>query len=173
MRLRLDPADEHMHPLEDTSNFNESMYFNVYDPQERVGGFLRLGNRANEGYAEMTTCLYLPDGRVAFTYHRPEIADNDAFDAGGMRFEVVEPFAALKASYTGKICLLERPLEMADPRTAFTENPWTDCSVELDYRGISPMLGGEPVNDDGSKIDENPGEGFRAGTTSSTWARGV
>ena len=25
---------------------------------------------------------------------------------------------------------------MADPRTAFTENPWTDCAVELDYRGI-------------------------------------
>ena len=94
MRLRLDPADEHMHPLEDASNFNESMYFNVYDPQERVGGFLRLGNRANEGYAEMTTCLYLPDGRVAFMYHRPEIADNDAFDAGGMRFEVVEPVRA-------------------------------------------------------------------------------
>ena len=28
------------------------------------GGFVRLGNRANEGHAEMTTCLYLPDGRV-------------------------------------------------------------------------------------------------------------
>ena len=31
----------------------------------------------------MTTCLYLPDGRVAFMYNRPEISDNDAFDAGG------------------------------------------------------------------------------------------
>ena len=163
MRLRLDPADEHMHPLEAASNFNESMYFNVYDPREQVGGFLRLGNRANEGYAEMTTCIYLPDGRVAFTYHRPEISDNDAFDAGGMRFEVIEPFEALRASYHGKICLLERPLEMADPRKAFTENPWTDCAVELDYRGISPMLGGEPVNDDGSQIEENPGEGFARG----------
>lgn len=152
-----------MHPLEAASNFNESMYFNVYDPHERIGGFLRLGNRANEGYAEMTTCLYLPDGRVAFTYHRPEISDNDAFDAGGMRFEVVEPFTALRASYTGKICVLERPLEMADPRTAFTQNPWVDCAVALDYRGISPMLGGEPVNDDGSKMDESPGEGFARG----------
>ena len=46
----------------------------------------------------MTTCIYLPDGRVAFTYHRPEISDNDAFDAGGMRFEVIEPFEALRAS---------------------------------------------------------------------------
>jgi hypothetical protein len=163
MRLRLDPADELMHPLEAASNFNESMYFNVYDPDARIGGFLRLGNRANEGYAEMTACIYLPDGRVAFAYHRPNIANNDAFDAGGMRFEVVEPFARLRARYDGKVCILVRPLEMADPRRAFTENPWADCVVDLDYRGISPMLGGEPVDDDGSPIEEHPGEGFARG----------
>ena len=163
MRLRLDPSDEHMHPLEAASNFNESMYFNVYDPKEEVGGFLRLGNRANEGYAELTTCIYLPDGRVAFTFHRPEISDNDAFDAGGMRFEVVEPFQSLRASYNGKICVLDDPLQMADPRRAFTDNPWTDCSVELDYRGASPMLGGEPVNDDGSPIVETAGRRLARG----------
>ena len=163
MRLRLEPSDELMHPLEDATNFNESMYFNVYDPSERIGGFLRLGNRANEGYAEMTTCLYLPDGRVAFTYHRPEITNNDAFDAGGMRFEVVEPFEQLRASYEGKICILDRPLEMADPRRAFTENPWADCAVELEYRGHSPMLGGEPVNDDGTPITQKADEGFARG----------
>jgi hypothetical protein len=163
MRLRLDPSDEYMHPLESADNFNESMYFNVFDPAERIGGFVRLGNRANEGYAEMTTCIYLPDGRVAFTYHRPEISNNDAFDAGGMRFDVDTPFEALRASYHGKICLLDEPLEMANPRKAFTENPWADCAVELDYRGISPMLGGEPVNDDGSPIEESAEEGFARG----------
>ena len=52
---------------------------------------------------------------------------------------------------------------MADPRKAFTENPWVDAEVELDYRGVSPMWGGEPVNDDGSPIAENPGEGFARG----------
>ena len=163
MRLRLDPADEYMHPLEEASNFNESMYFNYFDPRERLGGFLRLGNRANEGYAELTTCLYLPDGRVAFTYARPEISDNDAFDAGGMRFEVLTPFEAQQVSYDGKLCLLERPLEMAEPRRAFTENPWTSCHVDLEYRGLSPMLGGERVHDDGSSIAENPSEAFARG----------
>ena len=163
MRLRLDPSDEHMHTVETAENFNESMYFNVYDESAGIGGFLRLGNRPNEGYAELTTCIYLPDGRVAFTFHRPEITGNDAFDAGGMRFEVHEPFGALRASYQGKICLLEDPLDLADPRAAFTENPWTECRVELDYRGISPMLGGEPVHDDGTPIDETPGEGFARG----------
>src|SRR5919106_1811849 len=134
MKLRLEPSDEYMHALEEASNFNESMYFNVYDPIEQVGGFLRLGNRANEGYAEMTTCLYLPDGRVGFMFGRPEISDNAAFDGGGMRYEVMEPFEQLRTSYRGKVTLLEEPLQMANPRQAFTENPWVDADVELDYR---------------------------------------
>ncbi|MCZ7525122.1 MAG: hypothetical protein M5U14_01235 [Acidimicrobiia bacterium] len=163
MPLRLEPTDEYLHPLEEASNFNESMYFNVYDPASRVGGFLRLGNRANEGYAEMTTCLYLPDGRVGFVFARPEIAGNDAFDAGGMRFEVVRPFEELRVAYTGKVALLDDPLRMADPRTAFRESPWVDCSVELAYRGVSPMYGGEPVNDDGSPVAEKAEEGFARG----------
>ncbi|HEX6310468.1 MAG TPA: hypothetical protein VF152_02445 [Acidimicrobiia bacterium] len=163
MKLRLDPVDEYMHDLEEAANFNESMYFNVFDPRERVGGFLRLGNRANEGHAELTTCLYLPDGRVAFMFARPEIADNDAFDSGGMRFEVIAPFEELRVTYSGKVALLEEPLQMANPRKAFTENPWVDATVELGYRGISPVAGGEPVNDDGSPISENPEEGFARG----------
>jgi hypothetical protein len=125
MRIRLDPADEYMHSLEEASNFNESMYFNVYDPEAGMGGFFRLGNRANEGYAEMTTCLYLPDGRVAFMFDRPKIEHNDAFDAGGMHFEVVEPFTALRVTYSGRAVILDDPLVMANPRKAFTESPWT------------------------------------------------
>ena len=79
-----------MHELGPESNFNESMYFNVYDPEAGMGGFFRLGNRANEGYAEMTVCLYLPpeaDGSrrsVGFMYKRPTITNNDEFNAGGL-----------------------------------------------------------------------------------------
>ena len=163
MKLRLEPSDESLHPLESASNFNESMYFNVYDPHERVGGFFRLGNRANEGYAEMTTCIYLPDGRIGFMFARPEISDNDAFDAGGMRFEVIEPFEELRVSYTGKVVLLDEPLQMANPRQAFTENPWVDCAADIGYRGLVPAFGGEPVNDDGTPLTEDLSGGFARG----------
>jgi hypothetical protein len=125
-------------------NFNESMYFNAYDPTNRFGGFFRLGNRANEGTGEMTICLYLPDGRVAFMFGRPRVPDNDAFDAAGMRFEVVTPFAELRIGYEGPVVILDDPLEMADPRQAFTSNPHTECAVQLIYRGSSAMFGGEP-----------------------------
>ena len=61
-RLRLSPQDEFTHPIEAARNFNESMYINCFDPRQQVGGWFRMGNRANEGYAEMTICLYLPGG---------------------------------------------------------------------------------------------------------------
>lgn len=156
--MQLLPDDEYMHEVEAASHFNESMYFNVYDPAKSVGGFVRIGNRPNEGYAERTVCLYLPDGRVAFVFGRPEIDGNEAFDVGDTRFEVVAPFEKLNVAFEGKLVLLENPLEMADPRRAFKENPWCECNVELAYAGISPMFGGQLVNDDGSPLGE--GEGF-------------
>src|SRR3546814_13407753 len=79
---------------------SESMYFNIYDPEQKVGGWFRGGNRANEGYAEMTVCLYLPDGQVGFMFKRAEIDSNDAFDAGGIRFDVLEPFKRLDRKST-------------------------------------------------------------------------
>lgn len=161
--LRLDPADEYMHPLEEAANFNESMYFNGYDPARRIGGFLRLGNRPNEGHAEMTVCLYLPDGRVAFMFGRPPITGNDAFDAGGMRFSVIEPFRALRTTYAGKVILLEDPLAMADPRRAFEESPWTEAAVEWLQEGAGPAYGGEPVNDDGSPLADDMASAFARG----------
>ena len=86
------PEDDYMHPLGPEQNFNESMYFNFFDRERNTGGFVRMGNRANEGYSELTTCIYLPDGRVLFQFKRPQIENNDAFDAGGMR---VTPYASL------------------------------------------------------------------------------
>ncbi len=44
-------SDDLTHPLGPESNFNESMYFNFFDRARKSGGFVRLGNRANEGYA--------------------------------------------------------------------------------------------------------------------------
>ena len=39
------------------SNFNESRYYNWFDAGIGMGGWVRMGNRPNEGYAEMTVCL--------------------------------------------------------------------------------------------------------------------
>jgi hypothetical protein len=158
MGVRLEPQDEYTHEVTAESNFNESMYFNVVDPEAGIGGFFRLGNRPNEGTGEMTVCLYLPGGRAGFMFQRPEVTSNERFDAGGLAFEVVEPFEELRVRYDGKVVLLDDPLQLADPKAAFTQNPYAEAEVQLTYTRVSDMVGGEP-----DEQRERPGEEFAKG----------
>ena len=160
MGVRLEPADEYMHELGPESNFNESMYINCFDPEHLVGGWFRMGNRANEGSAEMTVCLYLPDGKVGFMFKRPTIDNNDALDAGGLTWTMVSPFEELRVDYVGKVVVLDEPLQMANPKEAFTNNPYADCEVHLIFtgQGRPSMFGGEP-----DESHEVPGEEFAKG----------
>lgn len=162
-RIRLDERDEYMHPVEAASNFNESMYINLFDHHQRAGGWFRVGNRPNEGHAEMSFCFYLPDGRVAFMFRRVEIDNNDALDAGGMRFQVIEPFRKLALNYRGRAVLLDDPQQMEDPKKAFTDNPVVEVSAELTFTGLTPVYGGEMVDENGEPIEEDPDESFARG----------
>ena len=147
--MRLLPDDEFPHEADAAENFNESVYVNGFDPESRVGGWLRLGNRVNEGYAELSVCLYLPDGRVACQFKRPKISVNDAFSAGGLHYEVSEPFKQLSIAYEGELMLLDDPSALRDPGPVFKSAPRVEGQVRWDVRGISPAHGGEPVSDDG------------------------
>jgi len=149
-----------MHELGPESNFNESMYINCFDPTHQVGGWFRIGNRANEGYAEMTVCIYLPDGKVGFMFKRPTITNNDAFNAGGLTWTMVKPFEELRIDYSGKVVVLDDPLQMANPKEAFTNNPYAECEVHITFtgKGKPSMFGGEP-----DQPHETPGEEFAKG----------
>jgi hypothetical protein len=164
MGVRLDESDEYMHELGPEPNFNESMYINCFDPTTEVGGWFRMGNRANEGQAEMTVCLYVPGGpngrRVGFMFKRPSITDNSALDAGGLTWTMVTPFEELRIDYTGSVVVLDEPEQMADPKKAFTENPSERAEVHLTFtgQGRPSMFGGEP-----DTPHEAPGEEFAKG----------
>jgi RNase P/RNase MRP subunit p29 len=159
-KVRLEPQDEYTHVPDAAANYNESMYFNMFDPARKIGGWFRIGNRPNEGYAEISVCLYLPDGRVGFMFGRPKISGNAEMNAGGLKIEVVEPFKRLRVTYEGKVLLLERPGEMAHPSKAFRDNPQRPCTIELDYDAVSPMFGGETVKADGGAIEIDPEKSF-------------
>ena len=60
-----DVTDEYMHEPTDHPQFNESMYFNFVDGNSGLATLIRMGNRANEGRAEVTVLLYLPGGGAA------------------------------------------------------------------------------------------------------------
>lgn len=156
----LEPSDEFPHTPDPVPNYNESMYLNGFDPVAEVGGWFRLGNRVNEGHAEMSVCVYLPNGRVGFMYGRPQITTNNALNAGGLTIDVVEPFKRLNVGYDGQVCLLDRPKEMADPRRAFADNPLVEAEVALEITGTSPMYGGLQQYDDGTPLEAEADRSF-------------
>jgi len=140
------PEDDYTHPLGPEQNFNESVYFNFFDREQRRGGFLRIGNRANEGYAELTVIVYEPDGSALFNYKRPPIASNDGWNAGGLSVEVLVPGEKLRTKYEGSVVFLADPRAMQDPGKAFKENPHRRLALDLVHQGVGPLYGhvGQP-----------------------------
>lgn len=166
VKLRREPADDYMHTPEDASNFNESRYYNWFDHDAGMGGWVRMGNRVNEGYAELTVCLYLPDGKVGFMFKRPKIDTNEEHNAGGLKFEVIKPYEEHRITYEGKVCVLDHPRDMADPKTAFENNPHVECSIDLHLKAVAEAWGGEPEWEEGEdKPDLDPSKMFARGHT--------
>lgn len=143
---RLDVTDEYSHQPSAESNFNESVYVNGWDLNQKIGLWSRLGNRVNEGHAELSVCIYLPNGRVACQFLRPDISTNDKHDAGGLTYNVVEPFKAVNMSYSGEAMLLDDPQILRTPKAMFKTAPRVPCSFALSSTGLSPVNGGEPTD---------------------------
>jgi len=144
----LTASDEFPHPPTAEPHFNESVYMNAFDHRRKWGGWMRLGNRANEGYAELAVCLYLPDGRIACQFLRPRISDNAGFAAGGLEVTVQEPLQTLTMTYRGDLMLVSDPAWFRTPKTLFAEAPRVAAEVRWVHRGISPVHGGLPARDD-------------------------
>ena len=142
----LKPEDDRTHELGPEENFNESVYFNFFDRSQNRGGFVRIGNRANEGYAEMTVIVWDNDGSAYFNYDKPAIDNNDAWDAGGLTIEVIEPAETVRTRYDGRAVYLEDPRAMSDPGRAFKENPFRELVIDLTHDAVGPMYGhvGDP-----------------------------
>jgi len=145
--FKLVPQDEYPHSPGPESNFNESVYTNAFDPSG-IGGWMRVGNRVNERYAEKSVVLYLPDGRIACAFGRPEIQTNDRFDAEGLRYETLEPYRHQRMSYEGEVMLLEHGELLRDPKRMFDVAPRVQASVLWDHHSANPLHGGVPVSDD-------------------------
>jgi hypothetical protein len=144
--FRFAAEDEFSHVPTKDSNFNESVYVNAFDRGGKFGGWMRLGNRVNEGYAELSVCLYLPDGRVACQFSRPPIASNHEHNAGGLRYVVRTPREHVELRYDGEVMVLADPNAMRDPKAAFANAPRRACEVVFDSRAASPIHGGEPLS---------------------------
>ncbi|AXK32476.1 hypothetical protein DVA86_07215 [Streptomyces armeniacus] len=133
--------DEYMHEPTGHPQFNESAYYNFVDGDSGFAVLIRMGNRVNEGHAEVTVLLYLPGGRAAIRFDRAQIDSNDAFEAAGLRFEVVEPLRKIKVTFDGTGYLLERGTALEDPKRAFADSPVVPVRLELHYDNVVPVYG--------------------------------
>lgn len=141
------PEDEMPHAPDASVNFNESVYTNGFNTASPVGGWMRLGNRANEGYAELSVCVYLPDGRIACQFRRPKIAGNNRFDAGGLSYAVIEPLKKVSMTFDGELLIVDDPNALREPKTLFESGVRRPGRVHWVHEAESPVHGGEPIND--------------------------
>lgn len=135
------PKDEYMHEPTDHPQFNESMYFNFVDGNTGLATLIRMGNRANEGHAEVTVLLYLPGGGAAFHFERADIENNSAFNSAGLRFDIVEPFSRSRVTFGGNVRLMAQGTELEDAKKVFSDNPLKRLDLTLEYEDLVPMFG--------------------------------
>jgi hypothetical protein len=138
---RLPVTDEYMHEPTDDPQFNESMYFNFVDSGSGFAVLIRMGNRVNEGHAETTVLIYLPDGGAAIHFERAPITSNDKFEAGGLRFEIVDPLEHMRVTYSGDANRLAKGTDLADPKQALGSSPIVPVELTLDYHSLIPLYG--------------------------------
>lgn len=137
-----------MHPVDKTEEqHNESMVFSWHNRDDHSGGLLRLGNRINEGHAELTYMILMADGSCLVWWRRAPITTTDVFDADGLRFEVLEPGQRLRTTFKGRALRLDDCYQLIDPGKAFRENPMVEVDMDLVHVGISPMYGPDPMPD--------------------------
>lgn len=142
MGILLKDADEGVHEKGTQVNWNESRYLDFWDSKQRVGGWFRIGNRPNAGWAEMSACINLPDGRTAFMFERPKITAN-TLHAGNQRWQIVEPWITNRVQYHGDLMILEDPWVLTNPKVAFETAPRTTGEVDLICRstGLGTVMG--------------------------------
>lgn len=142
MGIELTDVDEGVHAPHDEINWNESRYIDFWDPSRRTGGWFRIGMRPNAEYAEMSACVFLPDGRVAFAFDRSPVEGN-GLTAGGQSWAVTEPWRSARVGFSGRMSLFDDPWVLTDPKRAFRESPSVEAEIDLAIavEGLAATMG--------------------------------
>jgi len=142
MGYLLTDADEGLHLPGSQTNWNESRYVDFWDSRQRLGGWFRIGNRPNEGRAEMSACINLPDGTTAFMFDRPKISAN-TLQSGNQGWQIEQPWRSNRVRYGGELLLLPDPWLLTDPKKAYATAPRAAADIDLTCRsrGLATVMG--------------------------------
>lgn len=134
--LTPDPADEEAHAAGDEPLWSESWYFDFADPQQGIGGWVRLGLMPNENTAWVNALLCGPD--------MPTVALLDFENTGAINLvlEATEPLQTYTVTVRGRAQAYDDPSALLHgqpgrPVEATMELIWTTVGVPYQYR-ITP-----------------------------------
>ena len=111
IRIRLEPEDEYTHPIEAAENFNESMYFNLFDPERKLGGgsAWRTGRTKGKGrcpsafispMAASPSCLSARNARITMPSTTVACALRCSSPSSGYASATKGPSVSLKTPWT-------------------------------------------------------------------------
>jgi len=137
--------DEFSHRHTGSRYWNESYYFNFFDPALKIGGFSRIGMVPNQDMVIGILYLFLPDGGILMlTQTEPCRASRDRVSAGQLHYERVEPLWSWRIRFEGSMLHLDDParlpalVEASSETVADQELAFRQASVDLRFRGWSP-----------------------------------
>ncbi len=138
-----DPADESAHPPGEEPLWSESWYWDFADPQQGVGGWIRLGLVPNENLAWINALICGPQmPTVALVdFHAPLPADPNDVRSGpiALRHKATEPLREYRVQVSGPARAYDDPsglLHGADGRLTDLEMDlrWTTSGTPYAYR---------------------------------------
>lgn len=140
----LTAADDALHSTGVDSNWNESRYVDFFDTAQSLAGWLRVGQRVNESHAEVSVCLHLPDGSVAFGFSKVPIT-RACNAVGGVVIQVLQPFELSRVRFEGTLGLLPEARRLLDPKAALQSAGRVAVSLDLMVRGagLAAVLGAD------------------------------
>ncbi len=131
--LTPDLADEQAHTATDEPLWSESWYFDFVDPQQGIGGWVRLGLMPNEKTTWVNALLCGPD--------MPTIALNDFHDTGAidLTLDATEPLQTYSVTVSGEGRAYDDPADLlhgepGKPVTASMKLVWTTVGTPYQYR---------------------------------------
>ena len=141
--LQPDPADEAAHPPGQEPLWNESWYWDFADPQQGIGGWIRLGLVPNENLAWINTLICGPQiPTVALLdFQAPLPADPNDVRSGAisLRHNAIEPLREYRVQVSGPAQSYDDPAGLLHgaggrPADLAMDLRWTTTGTPYAYR---------------------------------------
>ncbi|MGI9125994.1 MAG: phosphotransferase [Mycobacterium sp.] len=141
--LRPDPVDEAAHAPGDEPLWNESWYWDFADPEQGIGGWIRLGLIPNQNVAWVNALVCGPDiATVALLdFHAPLPANPNDFGSGGieMRHSATVPLGEYRVEIGGPARSFDHPAgllqgESGEPAQLAMDLTWHTVATPYTYR---------------------------------------